>query len=66
MQVRYTLGRVLAQGKGVHREVESEGSRRQNPGPTNRNHIQGHFARVSLQNKTKPYRCPERKVVNGG
>jgi len=28
-------------GKGVHREVESEGSRRQNAGPTNRNRIEG-------------------------
>ena len=27
----------LAEGKGVHREVESEGSRRQNPEPRNTN-----------------------------
>ena len=32
----------LAQGKGVHREVESEGSRRQSPGPRNTNSIR-HF-----------------------
>ena len=31
----------LAEGKGVHREVESEGSRRQNPGPRYTNHIRG-------------------------
>jgi len=30
---------LLAKGKGVHREVESEGSRRQILGPTNRNRI---------------------------
>ncbi len=29
----------IAEGKGVHREVESEGSRRQTSGLTNRNHI---------------------------
>jgi hypothetical protein len=29
----------LAQGKGVHREVESEGSQRQNSGPRNTNNI---------------------------
>ena len=34
-------GKAIAQGKGVHREVESEGSRRQTSGPTNRNFIQG-------------------------
>jgi hypothetical protein len=32
---------ALAKGKGVHREVESEGSRRQNPGLTKRNFIKG-------------------------
>ncbi len=32
---------ALAKGKGVHREVESEGSRRQSPGLTDRNCIQG-------------------------
>ena len=29
----------IAKGKGVHREVESEGSPRQTVGPTNRNRI---------------------------
>ena len=32
---------LLAEGKGVHCEVESEGSRRQTLGPTNRNRIKG-------------------------
>ena len=44
--------------------MESEGSRRQIPYLTNINRIQGHYARVSLQNKMKPNRCPERMVVN--
>ena len=30
---------MLVKGKGVHREVESEGSRRQKPAPTNRNYM---------------------------
>lgn len=29
----------LANGKGVHREAESEGSRRQSPGPRNTNRV---------------------------
>jgi hypothetical protein len=29
----------LAKGKGVHREMESEGSLRQSPAPRNTNHI---------------------------
>nr|PZN10367.1 MAG: hypothetical protein DIU64_06115 [Caldicoprobacter oshimai] len=32
---------LLAKGKGVHREVESEGSRRQNHGSMNKNPIRG-------------------------
>ncbi|WP_084663231.1 hypothetical protein [Thermanaeromonas toyohensis] len=32
---------LLAEGKGVHREVESEGSRRQSHGPMNKNPIRG-------------------------
>jgi len=55
---------VLAKSKGVHREVESEGSWRQSPDLTNRNRIEGHLGWVSLQNKTKPDRCPERQGVN--
>ena len=30
-------GKATAKGKGVHREVESEGSRRQTVGPMNKN-----------------------------
>jgi len=44
----------LAEGKGVHREVGSEGSRRQSPGPTNRNLMSGGRIRASLQYKSKP------------
>jgi hypothetical protein len=32
-------GKCIADGKGVHGDVESEGSLRQISGPTNRNHI---------------------------
>ena len=32
-------GKHIAKGKGVHREVESEGSRRQKSGLTDRNRI---------------------------
>ena len=32
---------AVAEGKGVHREVESEGSPRQTSGPKNMNLIQG-------------------------
>ena len=34
-------GKHIAKGKGVYREVESEGSRRQKSGLTDRNRIQG-------------------------
>ena len=34
-------GKVTAKGKGVHREVESEGSRRQTVGPMNKNLVEG-------------------------
>ena len=39
---------LLAEDKGVHREMESEGSRRQNPEPTNRKCIVGMSARARL------------------
>ncbi|MCE5331621.1 MAG: hypothetical protein LLF95_05705 [Bacteroidales bacterium] len=45
----------LAKGKGVHREVESEGSRRQISGRRNTNIIR-HILWMSLQNKTKSYK----------
>jgi hypothetical protein len=54
VQVPNTLvGEVLAKGKGVHLEVESEGSRRQTLGPTNRNCIRGRYSRMRLQKKSK-------------
>jgi hypothetical protein len=37
-------GNCQPDGKGVGREAESEGSRRQNAGPTNRNRIRGGYA----------------------
>lgn len=40
-RMRPDSGKHIADGKGVHREVESEGSPRQNSGLTNRNHIRG-------------------------
>jgi len=40
-RVRPNSGKHIARGKGVHREVESEGSPRQTTGLTNRNHIKG-------------------------
>ena len=41
VKVHYTLGsrKCSPNGKGFHREVESEGSRRQSSEPTNRNRI---------------------------
>jgi len=43
----------IAEGKGVHREVESEGSSRQTVGPTNRT-ASGIWEWVRLQHKLKP------------
>jgi len=37
--VRVDSAKHIAKGKGVHREVESEGNRRRTSGLTNRNHI---------------------------
>jgi len=37
-------GEVLAGRQGYHREVLTEGSRRQSAGPTNRNRIRGGHA----------------------
>ena len=56
-------GKVIAKAKGVHREVESEGRRRQSSDPTNRNHVRPQ-ARVRLLCKPKPNRCTESLVVN--
>ena len=43
----------LAKSKGVHREVESEGSWRQSPGPRNTNTIRQTLLWTSLPNKAK-------------
>ena len=40
-QVSPNSGNYIAKGKGAHREVESERSRRQTSDLTNRNFIQG-------------------------
>ena len=45
-------GKHIAKGKGVHRELESEGSPRQTLGLTNRNHIR-QVRRINLHNKVK-------------
>ena len=55
-------GNRIAQGKGVHREVGSEGSRRQTSGLTNRNFIQGIWPWVRLLCKPKPDSYSERLV----
>ncbi|OXE95233.1 hypothetical protein B0A63_24980 [Flavobacterium johnsoniae UW101] len=44
---------MLAECKGVHREVESEGSSRQTLGLTNRNYIQGQKCWIRLLYKPK-------------
>jgi len=44
---------ALAEGKGVFREEESDGSRMQSSAPRNTNNIR-HVSGVSLHNKTKP------------
>ena len=51
---RYPLSTVydIAETKGVHREVESEGRRRQTSGLTDRNHIRLQL-RIRLPNKLK-------------
>jgi hypothetical protein len=46
------MSKVLAKCKGVHREVESEGSRRQSFGSRNTNYIR-RVLWMSLHNKTK-------------
>ena len=51
-------GKVTVKGKGVHREVESEGSRRQTVGPMNKNLVEGWKAGVMLLEKQKPDNYP--------
>ena len=53
----------LAKSKGVHREVESEGSWRQTFEPADRNCIEG---RVMLPNKQKPVYCTGYYYVTAG
>jgi hypothetical protein len=55
----------LAKSKGVHREVESEGSWRQSSDPRNTNIIRRISHRVRLQNKSKPKSYPDVENVNG-
>ena len=45
-------GKCIAEGKGVHREMESEGSPRQTLGLTNRNHMRQR-RRIRLRDKSK-------------
>lgn len=54
----------LVKGKGVHGDVESEGSRRQILGLRYTNHIRGLCVRASLQNKTKPEISPDGTEIN--
>ncbi len=39
--MRAVMAGTASLGKGAHREVGSEGSRRRNPDPTNRNRVEG-------------------------
>ncbi len=47
---------TASQGKGVRRETESEGSRRQNSDPTNRNQIQ-------VRSEEKPADARRRRML---
>ncbi|MGK7393339.1 MAG: hypothetical protein ACNS62_02160 [Candidatus Cyclobacteriaceae bacterium M3_2C_046] len=55
---------MLAKDKGVHREVESKGSRRQNPGLTNRNCIQGQSESDKVAIQPKVRYCPGVRMVD--
>lgn len=55
-------GNYIAKGKGVHRELESERSRRQTSDLTYRNFIQGMWPWVRLLPRPKPYSYSERLV----
>ena len=56
-------GKDIAEGKGVHYEVESEGRWRQISGLTNRNHIRLQL-RIRLHDKLKSNNYSELTVVN--
>ena len=62
-QTRLSSGKDIANIKGVHREVESEGRWRQISGLTNRNHIRLQL-RIRLQHKLKSNNYSELIVVN--
>ena len=50
----------IAEGKGVHCEVESEGSRRQTTGPTDRNRIRhSRVDKSAYQDEVPSYPEPE-------
>ena len=53
----------LVEGKGVHREVESEGSRRQNPAPRNTNSIR-HTRWDKATNQAEVQRLHGQRGVN--
>ncbi len=53
----------MAKSKGVHREVESEESWRQNSGLTNKNHIRLQLG-IRSHNKSKSNNYSELTVVN--
>ena len=56
-------GKDIAKAKGVPGDGESEGRRRQNSDPTNRNLVRL-SARVRLHDKPKPNSCTESLAVN--
>ena len=53
----------LVEDKGVHREVESEGSRRQNSAPRNTNHIR-HIRWDKAAEQVKVQRLHRQRGVN--
>ena len=56
--MRVDSAKHIAKGKGVHREVEFEGSRRQTSGLTNRNHMR-HCRLGKVAEQTKAQNYPE-------
>ena len=57
---------LLAKGKGVRREAESEGSRRQTHDPMNKNLIGGYTVRMSWRNTAKSQAAKGRWSIWGG
>ena len=63
-------GKRKPNAKGVCREAESEGRRRQNIPPMNKNHIQGSTMEIKRPYSLKSDTCPESRdvdvaVING-